>query len=241
METKHAIKTSDGKVIEGILRGSLDKPLILLVHGLCGSMNEAMHYNAARYFEKHGFASFRFNLYSYEKDNRKLHECTLKTHGKDIDTVLQYLQGKGIKGVYAIGHSYGFPSILHVTEKDMIIAIVSWDGSVLPRSDFQKLQVINEPIKGRLLDEGYMAVMGDAMVVEEGIVDSERLAKEFKKPIKFITIAEDGNLEGGRKLYDNLPGENEFTVIEGASHCFVEDGKQEELYEETVHWIRKFI
>ena len=72
MEKEIKIKTSDKKIIYGILRGSLSKPVIVQVHGLSGNMNEAMHYNAARYFEKHGFSSFRFNLYDWRKGAPKI-------------------------------------------------------------------------------------------------------------------------------------------------------------------------
>ena len=102
MEKEIQIKTPDKKKIIGILRGPINKPLIVLVHGFCGHKNEAMHFNAVRYFEKHGFSSFRFNLYSWRKESRKLHECTLKTHGADIDVVLKSLKAKGAKKIYIV-------------------------------------------------------------------------------------------------------------------------------------------
>ena len=241
MEKELKIKTEDNKVIEGIIRGPFDRPMVVLVHGLCGNMNEAMHYNAARYFEQQGFSSVRFGLYGFGKENRKLHECTLKTHGEDIDTVLKFLKINNAQKIFAVGHSYGFPSILHAQEKDTITAIVSWDGSILPRDEFQKLVSINEPVKGKLLDEGYMTIMGESMVAEEGRVESERLALEFKKPIKLISIPVDGNLEGAEKLFAALPEPKELTIIKGATHCFTEEGKQEELYKETVAWFKKFL
>lgn len=240
MEKEYKIKTPDGKIMEGILRGSIQNPLILIVHGLCGNMNEAMHYNAVRYFEKQGFSSFRFNLYSWKKENRKLHECTLKTHGTDIDTVLEFLKSEGAKRIFAVGHSYGFPSILHAKSDD-IETLVSWDGSVLPRDSFSKLDKVSKPITGRLLDEGYLTIMGEGMVKEENEIDSSALANDFKKPIKLITIPKDGNLTGAEKIFKAIDQQKEFSIIEGASHNFTEEGKQEELYKETIEWFKKFI
>ncbi len=240
MEKEYKIKTSDGKVIEGILMGSVQKPLVLIVHGLCGNMNEAMHYNAARYFEKEGFSSFRFNLYSWKKQNRKLHECTLKTHGTDINTVLKFLKSKGVIIIFAVGHSYGFPSILHA-KADIIKALASWDGSVLPRTSFSKLKKISKPIQGRLLDEGYVTIMGEGMVKEENKINTVKLAEEFKKPIKLITIPKEGNLTGAKKIFKAISQEKEMVVISDASHNFTEEGKQEELYRETVKWFKRFV
>lgn len=240
MEKEHKIKTPDGKFIEGILRGSLRRPLILIVHGLCGNMNEALHYNAARYFEASGFSSFRFNLYSWKKQHRKLHECTLKTHGSDIDAVVKFLQSKGAKKIYVVGHSYGFPSILH-SKYEHIQALVSWDGSVLPKDDFKKLQSVTKPVKGRLLDEGYLTIIGEAMVKEEASVDSKKLAKDYNIPTKLVTIPKGGNLSGAKKIYKGMQEPKELTVIKGASHNFIEEGKQEELYRKTVSWFKKFL
>lgn len=239
MERVYKIKTTDGKNIDGLLRGSINRPLILLVHGLCGHMNEAMHYNAARYFEKEGFSSFRFNLYSWQKANRKLHDCTLKTHGADISQVIKFLKAKGAKKIFAVGHSYGFPSILHANPKD-IQAIVSWDGSVLPRRGFRGLPKITKPVKGRILDEGYLTIMGEAMTGEEGRVDSAKLVKDFDRPIKLIGAGGEGNARVSKKLFKSITQSKELTIIKGANHNFTEEGKQEELYRETVDWLKKW-
>ncbi len=241
MEKNLKVKTVDGKIIDGILRGDVSKPLIVLVHGLCGNMNEAMHYNAARYFERHGFSSFRFNLYSWGKNNRKLHECTLKTHGQDIDRVLAYLKLKGAKQIFMVGHSYGLPSILHTKDRSFK-AVISWDGSYLPRNWFAKLERVGKLTKGRIIDEGYLTIMGEEMALEARKVNSLKLIKNLNKPIKFITIpGKSGNLSGSKKMYAAISGPKEITIIIGASHNFTEDGKQEELYMETVKWFKNYL
>jgi len=239
MEQEIKIRAQDKKVIEGILRGSIKKPLIVLVHGLCGNMNEALHYNAARYFEKQGFSSFRFNLYGWNKNNRKLHECTLKTHGMDINTVINYLQKKGTKKIFIVGHSYGFPSIL-VSKNRNFKAIVSWDGSDLPRNRFSKLKKVIS-LHGRILDEGYYTIMGEAMVQEEQKVNSVKMLKSQKKPVKFITIlGNTGNASGAKQMFKASPKPKAIRIIPGATHNFTEDGKQAELYKETISWFKKF-
>ncbi len=240
MEKEYKIKASDGKIIEGILRGSIKKPLIVIVHGLCGNMNEALHYNATRYFEKEGFSSFRFNLYSWGKQSRKLHECTLRVHGNDINTVCTFLISKGAKTIFVVGHSYGFPSILCAGSSN-ICALVSWDGSVLPTKSLSSLKKISEPIRGRLLDEGYVVIVGEEMVKEENKINSVKLARDFKKPTKLITIPKDGNLKGAKKIMKSISQKKQMTVIHGASHNFTEQSKQAELYKETTEWFKRFI
>lgn len=242
MEKSLKIKTTDHKTIHGILRGSVKKPLIVLVHGLCSNMNEALHYNAARYFEKEGFSSFRFNLYSWEKGSRKLHKCTLKTHGEDIDVVLNFLKLKGGNKLFIVGHSYGLPSILHSKNK-IFESVVSWDGSFLPHNYFDKSKSIKVPVNGIIVDEsGHWAIMGEAMVKESHTVNSLDLIKKLDKPIKFVTIPRKaGNLSGAKKMYAVAKQKKALKIINGATHNFTEDGKQEILYRETTEWLKKFI
>jgi dienelactone hydrolase len=241
MEKEIIIKTSNKKVIYGIFRGSFKQPVIVLVHGLAGNMNEALHYNAARFFEKHGFATLRFNLYFWQKDARKLHECTFKTHGKDIDVVTEYLKTKGVKRIFIVGHSYGFPSILFSNNKNFT-AGVSWDGSVLPKNHVDISPKIQKP-KGRIIDDGYFIIVGEKMAKDSRKTSSLTLLREFRIPIKFITVSstKDGNLEGAKQMYKNAHEPKEIKMIKGAQHNFTEDGKQEKLYSETVKWFKKFI
>jgi dienelactone hydrolase len=240
MEKELRIKTSDRKTIYGILRGSLNKPVIVQVHGLAGNMHEAMHYNAARYFEKQGFSSFRFNLYSWQKDARHMHECTFSTHGKDIDTVLGYLQKHGAKKIFIVGHSYGFPSILHA-KSHAFSAVASWDGSVLPTNNVDVPARIKKP-KGRILNEGYFVVVGEQMAIDSHKIKTIPLIKALWKPISFITVDDNvnGNLSGGTRMFKLAKQPKELVVIKGGTHCFTEDGKEEELYSATVKWFKKF-
>ena len=239
MEKSLKIKTQDGKFVYAILNGSISKPLIVIVHGLCGHMNEALHYNAVRYFKEKGFSCLRFNLYSWGKDARKLHQCNLKTHGKDIDTVLKYLKRKGVKKVYLVGHSYGLPSILN-SERQNVRAIVSWDGSHLPRRTFERLPKINKP-KGRIYDEGYLTIMGESMVREEPIINSDALISKVNSPILFVTIADGYNLKGAKRMYRKALGEKRLLIMKGADHNFNNEGKQELLYAATVNWFKKYV
>lgn len=114
--------------IYGCLRGSLRRPLLVFVHGLTSSMNHHLLFNGARFFEKQGYASFRFNLYGEQPDAHKLGECSLRTHASDVDTVVRFFRRKGVRTIIPVGHSYGCFSILFSKEKDFS-AIVLWDPS----------------------------------------------------------------------------------------------------------------
>lgn len=241
MEKDIKIRTSDKKNIHATLRGSLRKPVIVLVHGLAGHMNEAMHYNAARYFEKQGFSSFRFGLYSWQKGARKLHECTFSTHGKDIDTIIAYLHRHGARKIFLVGHSFGWPSILHARSKE-VLAVAAWDGSMLPYEKKVFAKRSAKP-KGRILDEGYLVIMGERMAKDAHSFDSIARIKRFDIPTSFITVNSntEGNMHRNKKMHAVAKVKKELVIIKGATHNFTEEGKEEELYVATVKWFKQFL
>ena len=193
------------------------------------------------YFEKSGFSSFRFNLYSWEKRARRLHECTFATHGSDIDTVLRYLQSRGARDIFLVGHSFGLPSILHAKLRNFHAA-AAWDGSLLPTNRVDLPKRIQKP-RGRLLDEGYLIVVGEQMATDSRRTKSLDLRKEWEKPISFITVNDNknGNWNGAKRMHKVVKGPKELIVIRGTHHNFTEEGKQEELYAATVRWFKQWI
>ena len=96
MEKQIKIPIANKKYIYGTLRGSLKNPLLVFVHGFTGYKDEHIFFNGARFFEKKGFSTFRFDLYNWNKDARKLEDCTLSLHGEDLDTVIKYLRKKRV-------------------------------------------------------------------------------------------------------------------------------------------------
>jgi len=241
MERPISINTPDKKRSYGLLRGSVRRPLIVQVHGIARNLNEALHYNAARYFEKHGFSSFRFNLYSWQKRARRLHECIFATHGGDIDTVLRYLESRGAKNIFLVGHSFGLPSILHAKRRNFC-AVAAWDGSLFPTNHLDISKRIQKP-RGRLLDEGYLIVVGERMARDSQRIKSVDLLKKWDKPISFITVNDNknGNWNAAKRMHKVVKEPKELIVIRDAHHDFTKEGKQEELYAATVKWFKQWI
>jgi len=93
MEKYHTLPTPDGFEIKGILNSKeKSEKLIIFVHGLTGSMNEAHYYAAKEYFTQRGYDVFRFNLYTDGEKTRKLKNTTIANHGEDITTVLKFFE-----------------------------------------------------------------------------------------------------------------------------------------------------
>ncbi len=243
MEKQIKISIDKKKKVYGFLRGNLFDTLVMFVHGLTGDMNEHQFFNGARFFEKKEFSSFRFNLYSWQKDARKLHECTLTTHAFDLDLVIKYFRKKGVKKIFVAGHSYGGKTIL-MSDKKNFNAVVLWDPShnLYPAFSDPSSLVYVKNLKGYIEsnDTSYGFLIGEKMVKEEKSYPWKEKIKEIKVPIKII-CAEKGVLVRGCKLYYKFANKpKSLVIIKGANHCFDEEGAEKKLFQETVDWFDKY-
>ncbi len=217
--------------------GSLSKPIVVFVHGLTGHRDEHQFYNGARYFYKKGFSSVRFNLYDYPQDARRLVDCTLKTHAHDVDAVVDLLKRKGAQKMFAVGHSYGAPSIILSSQKHLQ-AMVLWDGT----HKFVFDEAI--PVKGtdfHRLEYGPSFLIGKKMYDEAKMLKWDVVIKRIRVPVKFIYAERSGLARAGKQLYKLVQQEKSFSVISGAGHVFSEAGAEENLFADSARWFKKFL
>lgn len=237
MEEEINIKTSDGKTIYGTLRGGANNPLIIFVHGFTGHKDEHQFYNGARFFDKKGFSSYRFNLYDWAKDARKLEECTLSLHAKDLDKVISHFKDKGVKTIYLVGHSFGGATILLSKSKDFN-KIVLWDPSVIPNEVTGDSVYLKELDLYYLKDNVYGVTFGKDMYEENKRLKPLDLIKNFQVPIKIIAAGDGELVSKEKQLYEAANDPKNFKIIPGANHTFDQGGIEEKLFEETIRWLR---
>lgn len=221
-----------------ILRGSLKRPMILMVHGLTGHMNEHIFFNGARYFDKRGISSLRVSLYSDSEDSstRCLTDCTLKTHAEDINAALSYLRKNGAKKVYVLGHSYGGPSIMLADQK-LIDGYILLDASYKP--DFIKMFGAKKISKNLFkIDWGVEFLVSRKMKDFSEHLDWDAMAKKITKPMLAIYAAK-GILKKSTAHYASIAqGPTKLVGIPNATHCFDEPGTEEKLFNATIKWIQ---
>lgn len=237
MEKNVKIKTDDNHIIYGVLnyQQETDK-LIIFVHGLTGHKNEHQFYNAARFFPNHGFATFRFDLYSGEKQGRRLENCTIQTHTKDLEQVVEYFQ-KEYKNIYLVGHSLGGPTILFSNQK-YVKSIVLWDPSLKNDMIDPNIYEYNSLLNKYIIHWGASSLMSTEMAEEWKTMDS-KIVERFILPTK-IVCAENGILhKDWEKIMSKIKIKNDFVVIKNAGHCFDEEGVEKELFKETLEWLKR--
>lgn len=229
------IRTPDKKIIYGTLRGRLKESLIIFVHGLISTKEEHQFYNGARFFEKNGLSSYRFNLYDWRESARSLEECTLSLHAKDLDTVISHFRGKGVKNFYLVGHSAG--GLVVLLSKERVGKAVLWDCTFDP-GDITDDAVYVKELGMYYFQYAYGTTIGKKMYEENKNINAIDLVKNVDFPIKFINAGAGVLVEGGKKMYEVADEPKERVVIEGADHSFDKNGVEEKLFEETLRWFR---
>lgn len=238
MEKDIKIKTTDKHAIYGILNQvNNNKNLIIFVHGLTGHMNEHIHYNGAKYFANKGFNSFRFGLYSGEKNARELINCTIKTHSKDLNTVVTYFSKK-YDNIHLIGHSLGGPSILGANMNN-VSSIALWDPSFDIAQEFKTDCKFNKKLGAYIIKWGVDCLISKKMYAEV-ISLPENMAKKIVKPTKLIFAGKGILYKKWKNYLKNISVKNSVVKIEKASHCFDEEGAEELLFKETYSWFKKY-
>lgn len=243
MEKSLKIKTKDSHLISGTLNTSkkVSDKLVIFVHGLGGHQNEHIFYNAARFFPAKGYDTFRFDLYGPESGRRKFTEATVSLHAFDTNEVVRYF-AKKYKKIYLVGHSLGGPTILRANPKAN--AIVLWDPSrevkgILEGDDIHYEKCLDQYVANWEID----IIIGRPMKEEsDSFPTIAEMIKDVQIPIKIIIAYQTVRKYGkhGRDLYyKNANEPKALYEVKGADHNFNQEGKEEELFRETLSWFKK--
>ncbi len=242
METQWAIDTEDGHKIHGLLNTTDRKnnKAVLIIHGLTGHPREYHHNCAAFDFPKHGYDVIRPWLYCGEEKARKLIDCTLGIHARDVATVTQYFANQ-YDALYGVGHSFGAPSLI-LSDTSPFKALCLWDPSIEPALTMKGEYI--EPFHDYYLIRWEPDVLGGKAMYDEAktlTLDVTRAAAEKCTAPTRVILAGDGMYAKRGDSYDTyINAECDRKVISGADHCFNEEGVTEPLLNYTREWFDKF-
>ena len=236
MEENLRIPLSDGKFVYGTLRGPLNNPLIIFVHGFIGDKDEHILFNGARFFAENNISSFRFNLYGEQEDSRQLNECDISNHISDLERVISYFR-KDCSEIIVVGHSFG-GLITLLSRKQEFDKAVLWEPAGNPKKWLvEDAKYIKELGLYYFDDWGVAYTIGKSMYQQCIDLNTEGISSKFRKPLKIISAGNGMLKDAARKYFEQANQPKEFAIIEGAGHNFNEDGAEEKLFEETLKFI----
>lgn len=230
--------------LKATLHGDWDDPLVVLLHGRPGSEYSALPYVASR-FALGGFATLALNFYHSTPNTRDLVGCTLQDQANDFDKVVDYAREQGAKHIQAVGHSYGGLTILRSTAQ--IEGAALWDPSSfsaadrLDEKDRQNLPNFDIPDVGTFFSSGQGYLIPHSMRDEahdNAHIGATELAKK-QYPLLFITGSNSALRPYVEEYYTAADEPKELTVIEGASHHFLDnDSIRDKLFDRTHIWCK---
>jgi hypothetical protein len=212
---------SGGLKIRGILRGSLDMPLAIVMHGRGGGPNNTIYFLLARYLAERGIASLRLAMYDHGENYRNLVDCTLQTHAHDFSVVVDELRERGVAKLFAVGHSYGGLTIL-MSDRQLEGAVL-WD----PSHGGWWMDNPKDDVEGPELKIGGVIINTDGRGYIHGQIardfdiklgDTTSLASGKGYPLMAITGTESIIRDYVRRYIDAAEDPKELVVIDGATH-----------------------
>ena len=236
---------SDGLHIKGILRGSLNQPLAVIMHGRPGTGNELLPYLAAHYLREHGIASLRLFMYDFEPKTRNLLDCTLDTFVQDFDEVIRQLQERKVPKIFAIGHSYGGITVLKAKAK--LDGAVLWDpthGSYWVEHADKEDDNFPEKTIGDLVIGigGYGYISSEkAEEYDKQMGDTTKWAAHKDYPLMVISAGKGEMTHLGKRYIEVADEPKKHVVIKNAHHQLEDSDKVIlQLLTETTDWLKKF-
>lgn len=237
MQKDIQIDTGDKYIIYGTLDSKENDTLIIFVHGITGNKNEHHYFNAVPFFTQNNFDTFRFDFYCEYEGARSLSESSITSHVNDLKSIIDFFKEKYIT-LILVGHSLGALVILN-TDLSNISKLVLWD----PTTGFENFEdkdiSYNANLDKYVLNWGMDIIVGKQIIEEWQYTDIKQLIKKISIPCKFVFAGNCDKYDSWKPYLKDIKVENEYIVIEGASHVFIEDGAEERLFEETLKWINK--
>lgn len=239
------LPNSNGLRIKGILRGTLQQPLAILMHGRPGTGNELLPFLAAHHLQEQGIASLRLFMYDFEPKTRNLLDCTLDTFANDFDVVVQQLRAQNVPKLFAIGHSYGGLTILKAKAK--LDGAVLWDpthGSYwVEHANERDDNFPEKTLDGLVIGMGGFGYINsiEAEQYDKQLGDTTEWAAHKGYPLMVISAGKGAMAHLGKQYTEVADEPKRHVVLHEAHHQFEDsDAVIQQLVEETVNWLRKF-
>lgn len=203
-----------------------DTPLMILLHGFTGHMEEPHITAMAEMMTGLGFAVLRAELYGHGRSGGTFHDHTIWKWLNNIMTLVDYARGElGYKEIWLAGHSQGGLSVLLAAamERDRIkgvvalapaVTIPAWarNGSAM-RIDFDPVNVPDS------FDLGEVSLGGNYIRAAQMIHAED--AFRYEGPVIFVhgdadeTIPVTASVEFSKHFRDA-----ELVLIPGDTHCY---------------------
>lgn len=205
-------------------------PLVIIVHGYTGNMEEPHIEGLSYALEKNGFATLRVEMYGHGKSEGEFRNHTMLKWLSELMDVVEYARKQEfVSDIYLCGHSQGGLAVilLAAMQADAIKALVPLSPATAIKSFalsgrlfgacFDPAHVPDEVVfpDGRIVGRNYIRV-SQMLPIDSSI-------ENYKGPVLIVhgdcdeTIPYSCAVEAQKKYADCT-----LHTVKGANHCFVD-------------------
>ena len=238
------LPNTNGIKIKGILRGNLNQPLAIIMHGRPGSANELLLYLASHYLLEKGISSLRLFMYDFEPNTRNLIDCDLDTFVADFNEVVRQLRQRKVPKIFGIGHSYGGITVLK--SKSRLDAAVLWDpthGSYWVENKVIDSNFIEKRVGDLIIGISGFGYLSTVKLdnYDKNMGDTTNLAKEKGYPIMIISAKKGKMVHLGKKYFDVADKPKKHLIINANHQLDDSDKAVLKLLSSTNDWLQRYI
>jgi|GEM_PF-1907090 len=235
-----------GLVMTGALRGSLDRPVAMIVHGIEGSAYGGLQLDCARHLDRVGVSSIRLNLYGGGPGTRdRLVNNSLATDVQDIAAATEQLRDQGVKKLSFVATSFGALAVLKQTNlAEVASAVVLWEpshGALWAGRDDRSNTAVDLVGDYAIFRKGVGAAHTQASRAEQDALgNTTDLAANIGAPLLIVTGDQTPLTPHAQAYHDAAQDPKLLVSIPGADHGFTGeniDRIRHELYQHTAEWI----
>lgn len=203
-------------------------PLVILLHGYTGHMEEPHILEIAGEMNRRGFAVLRIELYGHGMSGGSFREHTVLKWMSEMMTVIDYARSLDfVSSLYLAGHSQGgFVTAMAGTMKqDVLRGILLLSPALMIPEDARRGVLLGtgfdpEHIPDVLEMDGDRLLSGNYVRAAQTI-QAESVMKRYRKSVLILHGTEDETVPvqcamDAAKLYERA----ELALIEGDTHCY---------------------
>lgn len=241
MEQPFVISTFDNTEIHGCLHpvANTNRPIVVLVHGLTGSMEEYIHLRLARLLNERGYASIRFNQYGDEERARKFQRSTIREHVSDTKVVIEYARNQGYSKVVLAGHSLGSPiSIAAAADDESLSGLILIDPTGRPVDRIKDWETYDPEHRISYLNWSRQIILGKRWIEDaKSFPDSYEQCARVACPVQIIAAERADQMKFCERYHEVHPAHPVIQIVPHATHCFSEEGAVELLASMMSEWL----
>lgn len=218
-------------------------PLVIIVHGYTGHMEEPHIAGLSYALEKNGFATLRVEMYGHGKSGGEFRDHTMLKWLSELMDVIDYAKSQEfVSDIYLCGHSQGGLAVilLAAMEFDVVKALVPLSPAISIRSDALSGEIFEvcfdpEHVPDELVFPDGVILSGNHIRVSQMLpIDSS--IERYKGPVLIVhgdldeTVPYSCSVEAQKKYADC-----KLYKVEGANHCY--DDHLDEMFNAVVSFL----